>query len=612
MRAPTSRRSKRLGLAFLALAFVVMTGVSPYLPALNNPNENVRIYMTMAIVEEGTFRIDEIVQRHGYVNDMARAPDENGEMHLYSLKGPGVSYFGVPVYYALTKVMEVLGEPLPDETSDPVARADWYERTVFVLRLFVLQIPAWLFVVWLERAWRPFCADDVIRRTAIFAGAFGTNFLGYSQMFVSHSVFAMCSFAAFMLVVREWRASRSDVRARRARIAGLAGLFAGLATLSEYQAFPVSCVIAIFALAVFRRPLAWLAFLAGAGVCAGLLMFFQWKAFGNPLTPGHIYAENPQFAAWHNTGFYGLTEPSLEILGEMTTSPTFGLLTTSPYLAAGLFASIWGGLWARGSLSLRRLRRASTWVWILAMGALIVPMSSAVNWRGGWTLGPRFFTGASFFFAYGGMTALDAFGGTRPWRRAFARGVGGGLALSGALLLGLTALVFNTYPESTTRPLVQVALPLAKLGFVPHHIGELIGLDGVATWYFIVCLFFVMAALAIAPRARAKLGPYMARLVTVPAVCAITLVVPTTGTTEAEERVAGADLAFFARAWQPAGRDFVSETRVEAERRGPRGPCHWHRLARMERMLHWELEANRDEARATQPASACPPGWLGY
>ena len=47
--------------AFFVLVFIVFTCVEPYLAAVNNPNENTRTYMTMAIVENHTFRLDEIV-----------------------------------------------------------------------------------------------------------------------------------------------------------------------------------------------------------------------------------------------------------------------------------------------------------------------------------------------------------------------------------------------------------------------------------------------------------------------------------------------------------------------------------------------------------------------
>jgi hypothetical protein len=42
--------------AFFGLLFAVYVGFFPYIGAINNPNENVRTYMTMALVEQGSRR----------------------------------------------------------------------------------------------------------------------------------------------------------------------------------------------------------------------------------------------------------------------------------------------------------------------------------------------------------------------------------------------------------------------------------------------------------------------------------------------------------------------------------------------------------------------------
>src|SRR4051812_32805750 len=130
-------RVPRCTAVFFALAFVVFTCVFPYLQAVNNPNENVRTYMTMAIVEDHTFKIDAIVQRYGWVNDMAAAPDKKtGERHLYSVKSPAVSYMGVPFYWALTKIAPRFHHPVPTNDSKPEDRLWWFRATTIVVRLF--------------------------------------------------------------------------------------------------------------------------------------------------------------------------------------------------------------------------------------------------------------------------------------------------------------------------------------------------------------------------------------------------------------------------------------------------------------------------------------------
>ena len=63
--------------------------VAPYFPRINNPNENVRIWMTRAIALDHTLAIDHVSAEWGYVDDKAAAGGR-----LYSSKAPGTSLLG--------------------------------------------------------------------------------------------------------------------------------------------------------------------------------------------------------------------------------------------------------------------------------------------------------------------------------------------------------------------------------------------------------------------------------------------------------------------------------------------------------------------------------------
>ena len=170
-----TRAERRLVFAFFVLLFGIYTCVYPYITVVNNPNENVRTYMTMAIVENHTFRIDDIVTRQGWVNDMARAPETKmkaadaiafcnqmtGPCHLYSVKAPAVSYLGVPIYWAFTR----FSHP-PKLETPPDERISWMRKSTFVLRLFTIQLPCFLFLIWLERWLRRISGDVVLRLAA--------------------------------------------------------------------------------------------------------------------------------------------------------------------------------------------------------------------------------------------------------------------------------------------------------------------------------------------------------------------------------------------------------------------------------------------------------------
>jgi hypothetical protein len=624
MRLSTTRKTTGVTAAFFTLALIVFACVFPYNANINNPNENVRVYMTMAIVDFHTFRIDKVVERQGWVNDMARAPDPKvpGEAHYYSVKGPATGYFGVPFYWVLTKIAPHFGHPVPTVESPIPERVWWMRASTFVIRFFVVQVPCFLFLIWFERWLRKTSDDTILRLIAVAAVAFGTNYIAYSLMFVSHSLFAVAAFGSFGVITSE-RLRYRNPRERRVSRALLAGFLAGLASLLEYHAFPISCALFVYSLTTFWRPTRLVSFGAGALVCAGALMFYQWRCYDNPLTPGHKLAESPQFSAWHKQGFFGLGAPSWEVFKDLSISHAFGFFGLSPFMWLGLFAILFGGIFfSYGTRHERRVRRAATIAWLLMMAALWVAISCAVNWRGGWTVGPRFFGAAPPFFAFGALAALEwlARRRGRAWR-PIARGIAAGLMLAGVASIGFVSLVFNSIPEDVTRPLVQLALPLARAGFVPHHVMELFGKTSIVFFWIVAgCMFAAALLAAFWPSgekrtARLRLGrsvveirywTYPLRFVLVLAFAFIGIR-PAFSTPDIEEIGDGVGAhRWLATVWEPPGRDRIATLREEAERFGPRKPCIWYKLADTERLVDWVAEAERDEKRAgATPREAC-------
>jgi len=90
-KSPPSRARRAVLFGILALGYLY---VFPYQDRTNNPNENVRFFMTAAIVDDHTFAIDHVRQQWGWVNDAAVYGG-----HAYSVKAPGTSYLGVPAYW---------------------------------------------------------------------------------------------------------------------------------------------------------------------------------------------------------------------------------------------------------------------------------------------------------------------------------------------------------------------------------------------------------------------------------------------------------------------------------------------------------------------------------
>jgi len=382
-----TRRATRL---FFVLVAVVYTCIYPYMAWVNNPNENARTYMTMALVEEHSFQTDRIVERHGWTNDMATVPPRTpGESpHRYSVKAPAISYAGVPVYWVFTKVAPLFGHPVPTRMSPVEERAFWLRASTFVLRLFAVQLPSFLFLVFFERYLRRISPDPVFRLSAVAALGLGSNYLAYSLMFVSHALCGVAAFTSFAITEAE-RARAPTSRERRVSRAFWAGFFAGLATLFEYHALPVSFLLALYALSAFWRPTRLLALAAGGAIDVALLMFFQWRAFGSPFKPGHQMLDDPGLLQKHHQGIYGVSMPDWDALRDLVLSDAFGFFGTSPFMWLGLLAIPFGLFLSRGTRRERRHRRASTFVWLLTMLVFFLTASAAAVWRGGWTIGPR-------------------------------------------------------------------------------------------------------------------------------------------------------------------------------------------------------------------------------
>ncbi len=388
---------------FFALVLLPMLCVFPYLRGVNNPNEFVRVFTAISIVEDHTFAIDEPVALWGWVNDMARVPSKtDGQPHYFMVKGPGVVYAGVPGYFVFSKVVApILGHHYPTMTTPTEERLWWLRMSTWALRLWTTVLPCFLFLLWFERYLRDFSPDPVFRYLAVAALGLGTNYLAYVHMFASHSPYAALAFMAFAIIERERRISRGDARSRRASRAALAGFCASACVAFEYQSlFPV-IILSFFGAVVFRRPTRLLAFALGGLANVPPVMYFHWRAYNNPFTPGHQMLETAQFAHEHKQGLWGILWPSWEHLRALAIDPGFGFFGMSPFMWLGLLAIPLMLVTPLKQPALRRTLRASTLVWGLTCLALFSVNAGFIEWRAGWTVGPRYLVACGPFFAFG-------------------------------------------------------------------------------------------------------------------------------------------------------------------------------------------------------------------
>ncbi len=435
--------------------------VFPYYPAINNPNENVRVYMTAAIVEEGSYEISSLRRRWGWTNDAAcvqwpaqgdepqpcEGPAHGARRLYYSVKAPLMSWLGVPSYALLHALR---GE---DRVALDAPTLWWLRTTASGLPMALF---FWFFYGWLGSRTRvPLLRDAVYVATAL-----GSVLLGYAHLFASHSLSAAAAFGSFMLLQRAHEERRISWRGSLG-----AGLLATSATALEYPCVLVTLPLCLFALFAVRPLPRMIAFAAGALLPTLLVMHFQAAAYGNPFTPGHLFVENPAFRAGHESGLFGADRFRPEAAWRLLFDLRLGLWTTTPLLA---FATL-------GPFAIPRERRLGASFAAAGVIALYLVICTMNNWTGGWSIGPRYLVVAVPFVAIGALLGLDWIARQRPELAAnFAVGTA-----AASVAVGQLYALYPHLPDHLSAPVRQLFVELLDEGYVPLNAGSaLLGLEG--------------------------------------------------------------------------------------------------------------------------------------
>ncbi len=351
------------GLAVLgafALLSILFTGL---FPPFTNPNELSRFEAVYAVVENGTFAIDEAIRLFGDHEDKAVSGG-----HFYSNKAPGLAFAAIPVYRALR-----LFFPRPGSSFDPV----------FVwTRFFTVTLICLAAVAALLRRLRPSPEGPLVS----FALVFGTPFLFYGRSFFSHAWTASLLFLAWDLLRR-----REEEPPRRGTLGdAAAGVLAGWAAISEYTVAPLAVLLAFRA----ARRGSWrrlFVFGAGAAVPLLLLLLYDAACFGSPWVLSSAREADREYAQVSREGLFGFGPPSLHIAGHYFVHRARGILLRSPFwlwLVPGFLA------WWRS----KRDRTECVFTLVSIAGFFLL-LTGYENWHGGWSLGNRYLLPVLFFTA---------------------------------------------------------------------------------------------------------------------------------------------------------------------------------------------------------------------
>lgn len=450
------------------LLFLILLACYAYFPPRwADWNQNSRLNLTLAIVDDGSFRIDRFVANTG---DYAKY---NG--HYYSDKAPGASFLAVPVYAAVRPILQTalaqriidriassaaFGETLRPDGSGLATEKVYFALALMIVSFVTVAVPSALLGVVLYRFLALFNLAAGWRVIITLIYGLATPAFPYSNTFVGHQQVAAMLFASF------WIAFLIGRRRLSPRWSLLIGVLLGWTLITEYPAALIVAGVGLYLLAALsdRR---WIvgAALAGAPPLA-LMMAYNYAIFGTVLPVGYKYSELWQ--AEHQSGFMSLAGPNREALWGITFGVHRGLFLLAPVLLAGLAGFV---VWWRSGTHRRELA-----VCIWAVVSFLLFNGSSVMWSGGFGVGPRYLVPILPFLAFG-VGAFVATWGAQQWAK-FVLGITGVWSF---LNVWAQTIGGQSFPQYQPNPLLDYSLPELATGNVARNLGMALDLGGWAS-----------------------------------------------------------------------------------------------------------------------------------
>ncbi len=300
---------------------------------------------------------------------------------------------------------------------------------------------------------RPTLANSPLPYVVAGMFALGTLAYPFSTAFYSHMFGGALIFVAFYLLFSAKRRERTAWRLT------LAGLLTGIAVVSEYPVGVIMLLLCIYIWFAYpgRRIQSLLLFGAGILPSAVALAWYNWWAFGNPLSLSYGFVAGSEFSGQH-TGFFGVTIPRPSGLWDILVYPR-GLLVESPFL---VLVPLGLARWYRshGEFHLEALIAIAVSVsYPLLVSSYFLPMA------GENLPGPRLLTPMLAFACLGLIWVVDDH---RVWlRRALVVALGFSLVIS-YLYVVTGVRIYHTYGA---YPVSDLYWPTLSTGVVPSHNG---------------------------------------------------------------------------------------------------------------------------------------------
>jgi hypothetical protein len=464
------------------LFFVLLVSYAYFFPRWADPNQNSRLDMVVAVVDDGTFQIDRYVSN---TVDYARVGD-----HYYSDKAPGAAFLGIPVYWGVRFILDL---PLINNLTGNLANNQAFKSTLnpegtgifeekvrfaiaqVVISFVVASLPTAVLGILIFKILKNVSPNIFLRLGVSLTYGLLTPVLAYAGAFYGHQLSAMLLFWAFFIVF-----TKNPLTKRS--LLGI-GFLLGYSIITEYPAVLIAAGIGVYILVILlkRGRLVDIFWLAPLGVCVLIAwMVYNQAVFGGPLTLG--YSESELWTSQHQTGFMSLSSPTLEAFWGTTFGRFRGLFFYSPITLLFLPGFL---LWWRSGAF-----RKEWFLSVYCITAMFLFNSASVMWWGGFAIGPRYILPMLPFLA---MSWIYPF---IYWKRnrLFWWVVSLLCLWSFTSVWGLTLAGRSFPPDSIYDPLVDYALPNWLSGNVARNIGTIFGFRGASS---LLPLFLVYIGLAV-------------------------------------------------------------------------------------------------------------------
>jgi hypothetical protein len=473
-------------LAWLIFA-VLLVCYAWFPPRWADWNQNSRFDLTLALVEQGTIRIDDY-----YANTGDYAVYDS---HYYTDKAPGTSLLGAPAY-ALYRIVadtpparalltrlsnsSALGDTLKGDGSGVQEQKVYRAIGLYVSTFFAVTLPSAALGVVLFLFLGRFLPSTAARFGLTLAYGLGTNVFPYSTVFYGHQIAAVLLFCSFVLLYR--------IRLNEISSQWLwaVGAMIGLAVLTEFPALFPAALLGAYALWMLPRARKWeVGKIALGGFPFALILgFYNYSAFGSPFASSYKYLG--RFPEIPNTGVLGFSQPSLEAVWGVTLSPYRGLFFLSPFLLLVI-----PGLW----ILLRDKKWKAEGVLFAAITlAQLALLSAWYDWRGGFAIGPRNLLNVLPFFMPPVAACVAA------WRAqpALQWLTWGAVAVSFVMVWVASVSGQDFPPIVVANPWIEFFWPKFLSGDITRNVGMVVGLR---SWISLIPLgLLIGGALWIAQR----------------------------------------------------------------------------------------------------------------